>query len=453
MVKAVCMMMQKNEELLLEPWILHHGYLFGFENLFVFDNGSTSPLTRDVLERYRRLGLNVRWDKDTPNDFDLKGWIMRDLIREFQAEGRYDYYLPIDCDEFLTLAGAGGLTMHRQPIHDYLHAQLGVKTLLRINHCLNNVPGRCDLFAVQGHRKSVIPRAGLHMLDHGFHEAELETGKDGILSDLVHIHLHNKPHGYLLQSARDKLAPFVDVDDLAALRDFNGVGNHLKKYFLYSPAEYYDSMRSLTCVAFDGFAEFLAGFRLFDFASTWGQGAPTVPGVSPQNIVPARADDASGAPAETLADHAPAISDVLLRHRALRSELDRLKHASLQAISARDWPAALAALAEYRERDPDDPEGFAWSARALRESDLHAEAEALCGAALKTFPMYEPLFLEWALICFNLRCWDMGESRFAEFRRRFPWSREGYVRGIEIARELGDDAAIATLTAELEARF
>ena len=443
------MMMQKNEELLLEPWILHHGYLFGFENLFIFDNGSTSKLTHDVLERYRRLGLNILWDKNTPRDFDLKGWIIGDLIKDFQASTAYDFYFPIDCDEFLTLAGTTGLTMHRQPIHDYLESRLGVEKVLRINHCLNNVPGRCDLFAIQGHRKSVIPRSGLHYVDHGFHEAELTTGKDWIPSDLVHIHMHNKPHFYLLQSARDKLAPFVDVDDLAALREFNGVGNHLKKYFLYSADEYYNSMRAHPCIGFEGFGEFLEGFRLFDFAGDWGRGAPDKVGVSLQNVVPAQPVGA----APSVENHAPAIADLLHRHQGLVEATLVLKRRSLEAISARDWDAAVAALAEYRLKDPDDPEGFAWGVRALRESGSHVEAEELGFSGLKTFPMHEQLFLEWALICFHLRRWDLARIRFDEFRRRFPESREGYARSIEVARELGDAKTEGELAEILAARF
>ena len=44
-------MMQKNEDDLLEPWIKYHSNMFGAENLFIYDNGSTSPLVAEVLEK------------------------------------------------------------------------------------------------------------------------------------------------------------------------------------------------------------------------------------------------------------------------------------------------------------------------------------------------------------------------------------------------------------------
>ena len=37
MPKVACFMMQKNEQTLLEPWLIYHGHLFGFENLYVWD--------------------------------------------------------------------------------------------------------------------------------------------------------------------------------------------------------------------------------------------------------------------------------------------------------------------------------------------------------------------------------------------------------------------------------
>ena len=41
-MRVACVTMQKNEDLCLEPWILYHGYLFGFENIFILDHNSTT---------------------------------------------------------------------------------------------------------------------------------------------------------------------------------------------------------------------------------------------------------------------------------------------------------------------------------------------------------------------------------------------------------------------------
>ena len=45
MPKVACVMMQKDEAILLEPWLTYHGHLFGLENLFVIDDGSDDGST------------------------------------------------------------------------------------------------------------------------------------------------------------------------------------------------------------------------------------------------------------------------------------------------------------------------------------------------------------------------------------------------------------------------
>ena len=448
-VKVACIMMQKDEELLLEPWILHHGYLFGFENLYVYDNGSTSTATHEILNRYACQGMSVVWDRTTNNDYTLKGWIVGDRIKDLQRSREYDFYLPMDCDEFLAHAGVGGVSMSRKRLHDYLSLQIGQNKILRIHDCLANVPGHCDMFVVQGHRKSVVPAEGLTYLDHGHHEPELATGTDMVSSELIHVHMHNKPLSYLLRSARDKLQPFVDVDDPEAIRNFNGVGNHLKKYLAYSTEEYYRSVDSYPRARFNGFNEFLRAFRMFDFPHMWTSGAPNHSENEPPNVMPGFIDDKSIAHSIQSEDHPPAIAACLRWHQLRTTEVEKLREVFLDAIGQRDWDQAIGTLAEYRLREPNSPEGFAWSVRALREGGSLVEAEEIGKAGLQRFPWHEQLFLEWALICFSLRKWDEAQTRFDEFRARFPMSREGYIRSIEIAKEFDDVEKVDELTAKL----
>ena len=55
-------MMQKDESELLDYWLSYHGEIFGFENLYVFDNGSTDSNLQCVLEKYAGLGINFYLD-------------------------------------------------------------------------------------------------------------------------------------------------------------------------------------------------------------------------------------------------------------------------------------------------------------------------------------------------------------------------------------------------------
>ena len=60
MARVACVMMQKDEVHLLEPWLAYHGYLFGFENLYVLDNGSTRPDVLLTRSEERRVGKECR---------------------------------------------------------------------------------------------------------------------------------------------------------------------------------------------------------------------------------------------------------------------------------------------------------------------------------------------------------------------------------------------------------
>jgi hypothetical protein len=49
----------KNEYDLIEDFLLYHGYLFGYENLVVIDNGSTDTRVLEVYDRYKLRGVTV----------------------------------------------------------------------------------------------------------------------------------------------------------------------------------------------------------------------------------------------------------------------------------------------------------------------------------------------------------------------------------------------------------
>lgn len=103
----------------------------------------------------------------------------------------------------------------------------------------------------------------------------------------------------------------------------------------------------------------------------------------------------------------------------------------------RDWSAAAQAWETYRLHFPDDPDGFIFGTLALREGGRLAEAEALADGVMRVFPDQARLFVERAFICFFTRDWPEARRRFAQIRKSFPGEREAYIRGAEIARNMG----------------
>lgn len=89
-----------NEHLFLPIWLAHYGRLFGPENCFVIDDGSTDGSSRDA--RIRNLVTRQR----APLDEDDRAA----LVSHFHAEllQHYDYVLFTDTDELIVLDPACG---------------------------------------------------------------------------------------------------------------------------------------------------------------------------------------------------------------------------------------------------------------------------------------------------------------------------------------------------------
>ena len=104
MPKVTCIVMQRNEDLLVENWIKYYGYLFGYDRLIVLDNGSDNTTVIDTLRTYERAGVRVFWGAQSTHDFHEKGNIICRIIRELEDSGDdSDFYFPAACAEFLTL--------------------------------------------------------------------------------------------------------------------------------------------------------------------------------------------------------------------------------------------------------------------------------------------------------------------------------------------------------------
>lgn len=92
MVKIFTMV--KGEDDIVEDWVLYHGYLFGFKNVYVIDNNSrdnTFPLLVTLRKRY---GINIY----RLPDYTKKGFYMTVLFRKYCKN---EFGFPVDIDEFV----------------------------------------------------------------------------------------------------------------------------------------------------------------------------------------------------------------------------------------------------------------------------------------------------------------------------------------------------------------
>jgi len=232
-MNVAILMMQKNEDELLDKWIAYHSYLVGHQNLFIYDNGSTSENTLTKLNRARDVGVNIISDYSTKNDYESRGSIFTDKIKTLDDSGKYDFYMLIDCDEFLaTVDHEGIITCDRTALSASLANYRDSEDVLMIDGQYYNSSISTQWFNKQPYRKCFFRRGNIASLDQGFHWGKVTTSVNETRTNLVHIHFHNKPYLIAKEHARQKLEGRVDSFDLDYLKNYKGKGFHLVRFFV-----------------------------------------------------------------------------------------------------------------------------------------------------------------------------------------------------------------------------
>lgn len=230
--------MQRNEDHCLEPWIRHHGYLFGFENICVLDHASSSPRTRAILSKYSALGIRII---QLPSDakFDDKGHIVFEQFKRMQSERQANFIFPIDCDELLFLKQENGsLTASREEIYAYISQFQGFNGRLFIRENYLRILGHPGYFWPQLYEKVFFDTEACLGFDHGFHIGRPKDENQSIDTRFIYAHFHFKPYEINKKLSIDKLRPYVDVNDINALKSHDGPGFHLKSHVISTKEEY-----------------------------------------------------------------------------------------------------------------------------------------------------------------------------------------------------------------------
>lgn len=103
--------MVKDEVDIIEDWILYHGTLFNFQNLYIVDNMSSDG-TYEVIQKYEKHGVHIYRH---PN-YKEKGNIMKQLINDNKCTIAF----PLDIDEFIVYYDKKKRTISTDTILSYL---------------------------------------------------------------------------------------------------------------------------------------------------------------------------------------------------------------------------------------------------------------------------------------------------------------------------------------------
>lgn len=196
--------MAKDENDIVEDWILYHGTIFGYHNLYIVDNESTDG-TYDIIKNYEEKGVHIY---SHPNYLE-KGNIMKQFIDNNPCTIAF----PLDIDEFIvyydkesntisidniityldTLIEAGNLTNNNNGLYkcDYIHSKLTTPSRKGYNRAvLECTRGRYDYNRTKIMTKAFFDtRKWNGIIDHGNH---FNTYSEYTMSNLCLVHYHKR---------------------------------------------------------------------------------------------------------------------------------------------------------------------------------------------------------------------------------------------------------------------
>jgi hypothetical protein len=240
--KVAILMMQKNEAELIDKWVDYHSYLFGAKNLYIFDNGSDDEKCIGSLNTSLDRGVNVDWSFNAKEDFEAKGDVLGNKIKELESLDKYDCFLLLDCDEFIGVYDkSNAISCEREDVFAELMAYSCDPSILMISNQFFNTPISENYFQPNKNRKCFFMKGSFKQIDVGFHWGKCRNSNQETRTKLVHFHFHYKPLVIAREHAKNKLELRIANFEKETLENYRGLGFHLTKYFLLDEAEYLHS--------------------------------------------------------------------------------------------------------------------------------------------------------------------------------------------------------------------
>jgi hypothetical protein len=243
--------MQKDERDLLPLWIRYHGELFGYANLFIYDNGSCEEVLSLLHTVQRKFGVCVEYDRTSWRDFENKGDTFGQQICAWSQNKAADFYFPLDCDEFVAVRHAKGYTCRPEHIHRSLRLLKPQQdTAIAVSERLDNSwQDETIFFKIPRAKKLFFGNTKVAGLSVGFHKCQHPSAETA--SNIVYFHFHNRPYRELVRLAKDKLFPRLqsqDTDDHQVLRSYEGRGSHLVQCITSTEEDYATWLQSHSVV-------------------------------------------------------------------------------------------------------------------------------------------------------------------------------------------------------------
>jgi hypothetical protein len=187
----------KDEGQLLDEWILYHGNLVGFDNLFICDHGSSEE-TLQVYEKYKNKGIHLKGVGE--RNFQNKWKILSAWMREESHDTKL--LIPLDTDEFIVKrkVGSQNINANLEEIIKYLEDLPLKRTRYKFGNLIAapikttyDDPLQEMIYFVpkeegKGHKKSFYPGKFFIHTDQGNHTGKIIGEQNNTISSLSLLH-------------------------------------------------------------------------------------------------------------------------------------------------------------------------------------------------------------------------------------------------------------------------
>lgn len=235
MVKIYTMV--KDECDIVKDWILYHGYLFGYENIYVIDNYSTDG-TFEIINEFKDY-INIFRE----TDYKLKGDYMTFYIKKYSLLNELSF--PIDIDEFVVYyeKSNGIINTDKKIILNYIK-NLPMTDLYKMNYIIvNPIDEKGHLHATIENNSGIysdygkLAKSFINMklynksIDHGNHI----FSNNYLLTDLCLLHFHERNFEQIKKKVQNNcvgLGYQINIDSLKKLSQNISGYHHVKKMIL-----------------------------------------------------------------------------------------------------------------------------------------------------------------------------------------------------------------------------
>lgn len=236
MVKILTMV--KNECDIVEDWIVYHGSMFGFNNIYIIDNYSTDGTYEKIAELKEKTPINVYREAD----YKLKGDYMTNLIKKYCRGERFSF--PIDIDEFIVFydKNTNKIRIDKPFIINYFQ-HLPEYKVYKTNYIFTKMTKK------GGYKRATTEQEWGHYSDYGKHAKSFFTTalfiangavvdhgnhymcSDYFLTDLCLIHYHCRNTEQMKEKIKNNILGLGYKYELQSLRDViqkngNCTGHH-----------------------------------------------------------------------------------------------------------------------------------------------------------------------------------------------------------------------------------